>query len=113
MITAFGETKDINAWAHDPRCVVTPATVAARISRGWSPEEAITVKLGSLQRRHTAGSVLGLMQVRKPVDRCPECGQPVIKCVSPCVEAIKRELNKEYPVDGEPHSEDGGTKGNA
>ena len=41
-LTAFGETKSLAAWVRDPRCVVAPATVSERLSRGWSLEEALT-----------------------------------------------------------------------
>lgn len=43
MITAFGETKPLSAWARDPRCVVGPATLRNRIDKqGWDAERAIT-----------------------------------------------------------------------
>ena len=44
LVTAFGETKGIEAWSRDPRCVVTAAAIKTRIDRGFHPEQAITAK---------------------------------------------------------------------
>lgn len=42
MLTAFGETKCLTDWALDPRCSVTPSTIATRIDGGATPDQAIT-----------------------------------------------------------------------
>jgi len=42
-ITAFGETKTVLAWAHDPRCVIGERGLLTRILLGWEPEEALTL----------------------------------------------------------------------
>lgn len=42
LVTAFGETKSVNAWAHDPRCAVGHLALSARLDGGMPPEEAIT-----------------------------------------------------------------------
>lgn len=41
-ITAFGETKNLNEWAKDSRCLVSRPTITRRIKDGMSPEEAMT-----------------------------------------------------------------------
>ncbi|WP_326812268.1 hypothetical protein OIE62_07760 [Streptomyces scopuliridis] len=41
-IEAFGEAKKLSAWAQDPRCPVTKATLRGRLALGWDPEDAIT-----------------------------------------------------------------------
>jgi hypothetical protein len=43
VLTAFGETKSLTAWAEDPRCMVTHDTLYKR-TQGyrWEPESAIT-----------------------------------------------------------------------
>ena len=43
-VTAFGETKCINEWADDPRCVVSASTLGRRVHGGMSPELAITIR---------------------------------------------------------------------
>jgi hypothetical protein len=43
-ITAFGETKCLQAWAEDERCVVSIHTLNKRLDDGWRPETAITTK---------------------------------------------------------------------
>src|ERR1700729_3236806 len=43
IITAFGETKNLQDWADDIRAVVTDCTIRRRIDFGWTPEEAITL----------------------------------------------------------------------
>jgi hypothetical protein len=41
--SAFGETKQIGAWAKDPRCIVSLDTLKSRVSMfGWPLEKAIT-----------------------------------------------------------------------
>jgi hypothetical protein len=45
-IEAFGETKSAQAWAADPRCVVSRPALWARVDRyGWKPEDALTTPL--------------------------------------------------------------------
>jgi hypothetical protein len=41
-VTAFGETKTINQWAEDQRCVVNRHILYKRLFRKWPPERAIT-----------------------------------------------------------------------
>jgi hypothetical protein len=41
LLTAFGETKPISAWAEDDRSVVSSYALNSRLKRGWSPEDAI------------------------------------------------------------------------
>ena len=41
-LKALGETKALHAWARDPRCFVTPSTIAKRLDRGWDAKSAIT-----------------------------------------------------------------------
>lgn len=43
MLTAWGETKTVLAWAHDPRCVLGARGLLARMQQGWPPEEALTI----------------------------------------------------------------------
>jgi hypothetical protein len=50
-ITAFGETKHLVEWAHDPRCGSTVAGLRYRIGAGWKPEDAI---LKPPERKHKA-----------------------------------------------------------
>lgn len=46
--TAFGETKTLNAWSHDSRCVVGKKTLVYRInSAKWDIERALTQPLGN------------------------------------------------------------------
>lgn len=45
-ITAWGERKSANAWANDPRCVVSDKIIKRRINAGWSPEAAISTPAG-------------------------------------------------------------------
>jgi hypothetical protein len=40
-ITAFGETKNLSAWARDPRCKVTRRVLERRIDAGQQPEAAM------------------------------------------------------------------------
>jgi len=42
MIFAFGATKSIIDWSHDPRCVVSRQYLGDRIRSGMDPEKAIT-----------------------------------------------------------------------
>ncbi|MFG2996565.1 hypothetical protein [Streptomyces sp. NPDC048340] len=40
-IHAFGESKNLVAWAGDPRCQVRAETLRTRLAVGWKPEDAI------------------------------------------------------------------------
>lgn len=40
--SAFGERKNLNRWAKDPRCHIHAGTLAGRIKKGWDVETAIT-----------------------------------------------------------------------
>ena len=42
LITAFGESKSVYAWARDPRCVVSVNTLKARLADGWTLEAALS-----------------------------------------------------------------------
>jgi hypothetical protein len=42
LLAAFGEEKSVGEWARDERASVSSLTIAARVQRGWDPEEAIT-----------------------------------------------------------------------
>lgn len=42
-ITAFGETKTLTQWSRDERCMVGRTGLRLRISKGFSPEDAITL----------------------------------------------------------------------
>jgi hypothetical protein len=42
LITAFGETKTLAAWAEDLRCVVRHRCLVHRLNRGWSAERALS-----------------------------------------------------------------------
>lgn len=44
MIEAWGEKKCLAAWSRDPRARVTKWAIAARIDRGWEPEQAISIE---------------------------------------------------------------------
>jgi hypothetical protein len=50
MVTAFGETKAISAWADDPRCAVKYKTLVTRLQRWADAEQAITLPTGSKVR---------------------------------------------------------------
>lgn len=41
MLTAFGETKCLNAWLEDPRCTVRVDSLRDRLEKGWEDEKAI------------------------------------------------------------------------
>ena len=47
VVFAFGENKPLVGWTEDKRCVVSYATLWARLNRGWCPEQAITANLPS------------------------------------------------------------------
>jgi hypothetical protein len=42
LVSAFGETKPISAWAEDSRCPLKEITLRKRIKAGWNSELAIT-----------------------------------------------------------------------
>jgi hypothetical protein len=42
LLTCFGETKPVSAWADDARCRVNEQSIKNRIFRGWTAERAIT-----------------------------------------------------------------------
>jgi hypothetical protein len=42
-IEAFGENKCIAEWCTDERCLVGSHSIVARIKRGWTTEEAISI----------------------------------------------------------------------
>lgn len=49
-ITAWGETKGINAWVRDPRCNVGLACFTNRMKQGLSPEAAMTLPQTAARR---------------------------------------------------------------
>lgn len=42
MVTAWNETKPLNAWVDDTRCNVKRTTLRSRLDKGWFPEIAIS-----------------------------------------------------------------------
>lgn len=44
VFEAFGETKAIKAWAQDPRCRVSEASLWQRLAKGWNLEQALTFR---------------------------------------------------------------------
>lgn len=42
MVTAFGETKCVQAWSEDPRCSICARNLGDRLRKGWDVETAIT-----------------------------------------------------------------------
>jgi transposase-like protein len=50
-VRAFGCVKHLAAWARDPRCSVTAATIRSRLGRGLPAEEAITAAAHQLDLR--------------------------------------------------------------
>jgi len=42
FVTAYSETKCLEDWFVDPRCVVCPSSYRRRIRKGWLPEKALT-----------------------------------------------------------------------
>lgn len=55
LITAFGETKHLNAWLRDPRCVCKETQLRNRLKRGVSPQTAISDKQIDLHRISISG----------------------------------------------------------
>jgi hypothetical protein len=51
LITAFGTTKGITAWARDRRCRVDATSLRDRLARGFTPEEAISTPPFKLRRQ--------------------------------------------------------------
>lgn len=50
QVTAFGETKLLCEWPEDSRCVVSRATLLARLRYGWGAEDAITQPIQTTRR---------------------------------------------------------------
>ena len=73
-VTAFGETKDAEAWAGDPRCEVSAQWLLIRITRGLTPEEAMQESTPLPRRkRYTAwGETKGLADWARDA-RCVVC----------------------------------------
>lgn len=42
LIEAFGDSRPLNAWLDDPRCVVSRSTFTMRLGLGWDTERALT-----------------------------------------------------------------------
>jgi hypothetical protein len=42
LVTVWGETKAVAAWADDPRCTISEHALRQRIMNGWDAERAIT-----------------------------------------------------------------------
>ena len=42
LLTVWGETKTVAAWARDPRCAVGEDVLRQRVTAGWSAERALT-----------------------------------------------------------------------
>jgi hypothetical protein len=47
ILTAFGESKPVSAWAEDPRCVVGVKTLYTRLYLNWDAERAIATPIRS------------------------------------------------------------------
>ncbi len=47
ILTIFGESKLMVDWSRDRRCAVLPETFKRRITKGWTPEVALTAPKGS------------------------------------------------------------------
>lgn len=50
ILTAFGETKNILAWAEDPRASVSWSAMRKRIQLGWPPEDVVALAAGARRR---------------------------------------------------------------
>ncbi len=44
LLTAFGETKTLSAWAADSRCSISAQSLRSRLRVGWVPERAVIEK---------------------------------------------------------------------
>ena len=42
LLTSWGETKTFAQWLKDPRCLASRGALQYRLSKGMSPEEALT-----------------------------------------------------------------------
>lgn len=51
VLSAFGESKNLSAWADDSRCVVSLMALTKRVQAGWSVEQAITKPARPYPRR--------------------------------------------------------------
>ena len=51
FLTAFSETKNLNEWVKDTRCIVTLSGLYRRVRNGLNDEEAITILLHEKLRR--------------------------------------------------------------
>lgn len=51
MLTAFGETKCLNAWLEDERCVIGIDGLRDRLKRGWDFEKALTTTHNDSRKR--------------------------------------------------------------
>lgn len=49
--TAWGETKTRAEWGEDSRCVISLSSVAQRLRRGWSVEDALSQPMRSMCER--------------------------------------------------------------
>lgn len=58
-ITAFNETKSLQDWVLDSRCVVSVYTLRARINNNWKSEEAITTKTLKNKRNVVMVTIFG------------------------------------------------------
>ena len=74
--TAFGETKRLECWLADPRCVVSAETIRRRQQRGWTLERALTEPLTQRPPRAPftvttipLGASFGRLTVISPVER--------------------------------------------
>jgi DNA-binding CsgD family transcriptional regulator len=72
-ITAFGETKGLNAWADDPRCVVPRTTLRERLRAGMDPETAITLPTSHFPRRRRLVRAFGERKTASAWARDPRC----------------------------------------
>lgn len=62
-------------WWHEPDCQIQAPAAQCTCAVGAPPESLYA--------------------------HCGSCGEPVNECVPPCVEAIRRELDQQYPVGGQ------------
>jgi hypothetical protein len=51
IISAFGETKNVQDWGDDQRAVVCAQTIRRRVDAGWDTEEAITLTSQMFRQR--------------------------------------------------------------
>ena len=67
-ITAFGESKNASSWAEDIRCKVCYDTLMSRLSRGVTPELAISMPAGKLRKESRKSN-----QVDQTGQTCQKC----------------------------------------